>query len=79
MRLDFGFAAGLFTTLAAVLVSSAHFFFSPATTDAILETTAMALVGVVICFLIWSKNKEKTRADNVVAELEKTRRILRTI
>ena len=73
----FGFAAGLFTTLAAVLVSIPRtFFFSPATTDAILETTAMALVGVVICFLIWSKNKEKKRADNVVAELEKTRRIL---
>ena len=73
----FGFTAGLVTTLSAVLISIPRtFFFSPVTTDAILETVAMALVGIVICFLIWSKNKEKTRADNVVVELEKTRRIL---
>ena len=55
----FGFAAGLITTLAAALVSiPPTFFISPLTTEAILETVAMVAIGVAICFLIWSKNKE---------------------
>ncbi len=75
----FGFTAGLITTLAAVLVSIPRtFFISPATTDAILETVSMAIVGVVVCFLTWSKNKERIRAEKTVNELEKTRRILQS-
>ena len=73
----FGFAAGLITTLAAGLVSIPRtFFISPATTDAILETVVMVAIGVAICFLIWSKNKEKVRANKFVTELDNTRKIL---
>ena len=73
----FGFAAGLITTLAAALVSiPPTFFISPLTTEAILETVTMVAVGIAICFLIWSKNKEKVRADRFVTELDNTRKIL---
>ena len=36
----------------------------------------MVAVGIAICFLIWSKNKEKVRADRFVTELDNTRKIL---
>jgi PAS domain S-box-containing protein len=73
----FGFAAGLFTTLAAVVISIQRTFFnSPITSDAVLETAAMAVVGLVVCFFIRSKNKEKFHTAKIVAELENTRRVL---
>lgn len=73
----FSFGAGIITTTAAVAVSiPGTFFISPLSVDAILTTCAMAAVGVVVCFIIGAKNKEKTNHAKVLAELEKTKLLL---
>ncbi len=72
-----GFTVGLSITAAAALVCLPRtIFISPVTLDAALEMLALVAAGVLVCFLFWFKNKEKTRADNIALELDRTRIIL---
>jgi PAS domain S-box-containing protein len=73
----FGVTAGLSVTLAAILVSIPRtFFISPARMDAILEMVAMTAIGLMVCFFLWLRNRESSRADILRKELEETRKIL---
>jgi two-component system sensor histidine kinase DegS len=73
----FGFAAGLLSTLAAVSACIPRtFLLSPVLADTILELLALTAIGVLVCYLVLLKNKETSRADKVVAELDRTHKIL---
>ena len=67
----FGPIAGLVTSFVALVVMLPRaIFISPAPSDALLETSAVFLVGALSCLWLWTRTKEREKFRVALAELE---------
>ena len=73
----FGLTLGLATCFAALLVMLPRaIVLSPATTDALLEVTAVIIVGVIACLWLWIRDREKEKLRAALTELESAHQML---
>lgn len=76
----FGPRAGLFTTVAALVVMLPRvIFFSPAMPDAILETVAVTAAGTMISLWAWHKNRMERELEATLAKTRSAQEILQRL
>lgn len=73
----FGRTAGLATAFAALVVMLPRVaLVSPVPVDALLETCAVVVIGVLACLWLWTRTKEKEKTQAALTELQSTHEIL---
>lgn len=74
----FGMVGGLVTLSVAVLIMIPRILFiSPAPADAMVETVAVALVGVLICWMVETQERERRLRLKALADLDRSEAMLR--
>ena len=74
----FGLVAGLATSVAALAVMLPRaVVISPATADALLESSGIFVVGVLACGWLWAMARERSRTRTALSELQSAHDVLR--
>jgi PAS domain S-box-containing protein len=73
----FGIVGGITAcSLALVAMLPRAIFFSPAPIDALLESTGVVFIGVVVCLCLWIIGKQKLKTQMALNELQSAHKIL---
>ncbi len=73
----FGIVGGITACSVALLAMLPRaIFFSPAPLDALLETIGISLIGILVCLLLWTIDKQKVKTQIALDELQSAHKIL---